>query len=71
MYVAIGSTCNICESSRPMRCDHAVRRRREERTPVLSGLRNAVGMALNPTTRQIWVTQHERYNIRPDHGPAA
>jgi glucose/arabinose dehydrogenase len=32
-----------------------------------SGLRNAVGMAMNPTTRQIWVTQHERDNIRPDH----
>ncbi len=68
MYVSIGSSCNICEE------------RSEDRAAVMrydadgkngklysSGLRNAVGMALHPTTRQIWVTQHERDNLAPDH----
>src|SRR6185437_5923033 len=31
------------------------------------GLRNAVGIALNPATGQIWVSQNERDNIAPDH----
>ena len=32
-----------------------------------SGLRNAVGIAQHPGTREIWVTQHERDNLRSDH----
>ena len=32
-----------------------------------SGLRNAVGIAMQPVTKQIWVTQNERDNIAPDH----
>ncbi len=68
MYVSIGSSCNICIE------------KAEERATVMqydadgqngrvysSGLRNAVGMAVNPTTKQIWVTQHERDNLQPDH----
>jgi glucose/arabinose dehydrogenase len=31
------------------------------------GLRNAVGMAVNPATKEIWVSQHERDNLEPDH----
>jgi glucose/arabinose dehydrogenase len=68
MYVAIGSTCNICEEQSPDRAA-VMRYDADGKNGRLysSGLRNAVGMALNPTTRQIWVTQHERDNIRPDH----
>ena len=32
-----------------------------------SGLRNAVGIAVNPVTKQIWATQNERDNIEPEH----
>ena len=31
------------------------------------GLRNAVGLAVNPTTNVIWATQNERDDIKPDH----
>jgi glucose/arabinose dehydrogenase len=31
------------------------------------GLRNAVGLAIEPTTHAIWVTQNERDNLPPNH----
>jgi len=68
MYIAIGSTCNVCvEGSR----DRAAVMRYDENGSngrvYSSGLRNAVGIAVNPATKQIWVTQNERDNIEPDH----
>jgi glucose/arabinose dehydrogenase len=68
MYVTIGSSCNMCvESSR----DRAAVMRFDENggngRVFSSGLRNAVGIAVHPTTKQIWVTQNERDNIEPDH----
>ena len=68
MYVSIGSTCNLCEEKTPdraavMRFDADGRNGRV----YSSGLRNAVGMAVHPTTGAIWVTQHERDNLRPSH----
>ena len=68
MYVTIGSTCNICEERSPdraavMQYDSAGANGR-----VYSrGLRNAVGIAVHPTTNAVWVSQHERDMIRPDH----
>jgi glucose/arabinose dehydrogenase len=68
LYVSIGSSCNLCEE------------KTEDRAAVMvydadgtngqlyaSGLRNAVGMAVHPGTRQIWVSQHERDMLKPDH----
>jgi glucose/arabinose dehydrogenase len=68
MYISIGSSCNLCIETAPDRA--AVMRYDMEGKGgrVYSrGLRNAVGMALNPVTREIWVSQHERDNIAPDH----
>ncbi len=67
MYVAIGSSCNICIEESPelaavMRYDADGRNGRV----YSSGLRNAVGMAVHPSTGEIWVSQHERDNLRPD-----
>ena len=68
MYVSIGSTCNLCvetdsERASVMRFDadgnHGQR--------FAFGLRNAVGMAVNPVTNDIWVSQNERDNLPPDH----
>jgi glucose/arabinose dehydrogenase len=68
MYVSIGSTCNICEEATP---DRAAVMRYDANGAngrvFASGLRNAVGMALHPGTGEVWVTQHERDNLRPDH----
>lgn len=68
LYVTIGSTCNLCVEKSPeraavMRFDEDGRNGRV----FSSGLRNAVGIAVNPVTNQIWVTQNERDNIPPDH----
>ena len=68
MYVSIGSSCNICIEESPelaavMRYDADGRNGRL----YSAGLRNAVGMAVHPTTGEIWVSQHERDNLRPDH----
>jgi glucose/arabinose dehydrogenase len=68
MYVSIGSSCNICLEASPelaavMRYDADGKNGRV----YSSGLRNAVGMAVHPTTGEIWVSQHERDNLQPDY----
>ncbi len=68
MYIAIGSSCNLCVEASPDRA--AVMRYDLEGKGgrlFARGLRNAVGMALDPVTKEIWVSQHERDNIAPDH----
>lgn len=68
MYVAIGSTCNICiERSRERAAVMRFDENGSNGRVFASGLRNAVGIAVNPVTKQIWVTQNERDNIEPDH----
>lgn len=68
MYVSVGSSCNLCveaDSDRAavMRFDEDGRNGR-----IFSrGLRNAVGIAVEPSTRALWVTQNERDNLRPRH----
>jgi glucose/arabinose dehydrogenase len=68
MYVAIGSTCNVCIERTP---DRAAVMRFDENggngRVYSSGLRNAVGIAMHPVTKQVWVTLNERDNIEPDH----
>jgi len=68
MYVAIGSTCNMCIERTP---DRAAVMRFDENggngRVYSSGLRNAVGIAMHPVTKQMWVTLNERDNIEPDH----
>lgn len=68
MYVSIGSSCNLCVETSAERA--AVLRFNEDGSGkrfFASGLRNAVGMAVNPVTHELWVTQNERDNIEPDH----
>lgn len=68
MYVAVGSTCNICVETSADRA--AVLRFNEDgsgKRVYASGLRNAVGLAVNPRTGAIWASQNERDNLRPEH----
>jgi glucose/arabinose dehydrogenase len=68
MYVSVGSSCNLCVERE---ADRAAVLRFEPgggAGRVFSrGLRNAVGLAVHPVTGEIWVTQHERDNLPPDH----
>lgn len=67
LYVAIGSSCNICEESDPRRA--AVVRYRpdgSEETIVADGIRNSAGLAVEPSTGVIWASQNERDNLGDD-----
>ena len=68
MYVSIGSSCNLCvetntERASVMRFDADG----QQGERFAFGLRNAVGMAVNPSTHEMWVSQNERDNLPPDH----
>jgi glucose/arabinose dehydrogenase len=68
MYVAIGSTCNICVESSSDRA--AVLRFNEDgsgKRVFASGLRNAVGLAVEPSTGVLWASQNERDELKPSH----
>jgi glucose/arabinose dehydrogenase len=68
MYVSVGSSCNLCVETTPERA--AVLRFNEDgsgKRVYASGLRNAVGLAVNPATGALWVSQNERDNLAPDH----
>ncbi len=68
MYISIGSTCNVCVETAQERAAVMVYDENGQNGRLYSsGLRNAVGMAIHPTTKAIWVTQHERDNLKPDH----
>jgi glucose/arabinose dehydrogenase len=70
LYVSVGSRCNICEGDVPNR---AVVLQVDPTTGVARsysiGLRNAVGLAVNPATKEIWATTHERDNLGDDIPP--
>ena len=69
LYVSIGSSCNVCDETDPHRAavwvynlDGSGGHR------YAYGLRNAVGMAINPTTDEIWVTNNGR-DLMGDNTP--
>ena len=70
LYVSIGSSCNVCIESDPHRAavwvynlDGSGGR------PFAHGLRNAVGLAINPWSEQIWVTNNGRDLLGDDVPP--
>jgi glucose/arabinose dehydrogenase len=68
MYVAVGSSCNLCVEQSPERA--AVLRFNEDgsaKRVYASGLRNAVGLAVNPRDGTVWASQNERDNLTPNH----
>ena len=70
LYVSVGSSCNICEGDVPERAAVLQVSPTSGMTrPYSVGLRNAVGLALNPATREIWATTHERDNLGDDVPP--
>ena len=70
LYLSVGSSCNLCVENDPRRA--AVSRYRpngSDGVVVASGLRNAAGIAVHPTTGVIWVSQNERDNLGDDLPP--
>jgi glucose/arabinose dehydrogenase len=61
LYVSIGSSCDDCVESDPHRAAVWVYNLDGSGGRLYArGLRNAVGMAVNPSTRAIWVTDNGR-----------
>lgn len=69
LYVSVGSRCNICEGDVPERAAVLQVQKSGMTRPFAIGLRNAVGLAVNPATREIWATTHERDNLGDDVPP--
>ena len=68
MYVSVGSSCNLCIEQSADRA--AVLRFNEDgsgKRVFASGLRNAVGLAVEPQTGALWAAQNERDNLPPNH----
>lgn len=61
LYVAIGSSCDICRE-RDRRRAAIVRYNADgsDERLLATGLRNPVGLAFHPTTRALWTTVNER-----------
>lgn len=71
LYVSIGSTCNVCVESDPHRAAVWVYNLDGSDGHLYArGLRNAVGLAINPWNQQIWATNNGRDemgdNLPPD-----
>lgn len=71
LYLAVGSSCNICEEEDRIRA--TVSRANPDGTNleiIATGLRNPVGLAFQPGTDRLWATVNERDNqgdeIPPD-----
>ncbi len=61
LYVSIGSTCNNCVETDPQRATVWMYHLDGSHGRLYAkGLRNAVGMAINPWNQQIWVTNNGR-----------
>jgi glucose/arabinose dehydrogenase len=71
LYLAVGSSCNICLEEEPIRA--TVSRANPDGSDleiIATGLRNPVGLAFHPGTELLWATVNERDNqgneIPPD-----
>lgn len=65
LYVAVGSSCNVCSEAPPRA---AVTRYNLDGTnphTFATGLRNSVGLAFHPTTGELWANNNDRDDIGP------
>lgn len=61
LYVSTGSSCNVCDESDPHRAAVWVYNADGSGGRLYArGLRNAVGLAVNPVTRAVWATNNGR-----------
>jgi glucose/arabinose dehydrogenase len=70
IYLSIGSSCDVCEETTPLRA--AVVRANPDGSELeafASGLRNTVGLAFHPFTGQLWGVDMGRNNLGPNLPP--
>ncbi|MBO0779916.1 MAG: sorbosone dehydrogenase family protein [Ktedonobacteraceae bacterium] len=70
LYISIGSSCNVCNEQDQRRASVQVYHIDGSGGRLYAkGLRNAVGMAINPWNKQIWVTNNGRDLMGDDTPP--
>lgn len=70
LYLGVGSSCDVCEESTPLRA--AVLRANVDGSALevfAGGLRNTVGLAFRPFTTELWGMDMGRNNLGPDLPP--
>jgi glucose/arabinose dehydrogenase len=70
LYVSVGSSCNVCEERDARRA--AILRYRPDGSAMqiyARGLRNAVGFAWHPETKELWATDNGRDWLGDDRPP--
>jgi glucose/arabinose dehydrogenase len=70
LYLAAGSSCNICDERDSMRAAITQFNADGSGGKIFArGLRNSVGMAFNPTTGELWSGNNDRDNLGDDVPP--
>lgn len=70
MYVSVGSSCNLCDEADSMRAAVVQFNRDGSGGRIFArGLRNSVGLAVHPTTGELWATNNDRDNLGDDVPP--
>jgi glucose/arabinose dehydrogenase len=66
LYVAAGSSCNICDDTPPRAAVTRYDLDGSNRHTFATGLRNSVGLAFNPATGELWANNNDRDDIGPN-----
>lgn len=70
LFVSAGSSCNVCKESDPKRAAISLYSSDGKFQKVYaSGLRNAVGLLIHPTTGELWATNNGRDGLGDDIPP--
>jgi len=70
LYLAVGSSCNLCDERDSMRAAVTQFNRDGSAGRIFArGLRNTVGLAFNPTTGELWGGNNDRDNLGDDVPP--
>jgi glucose/arabinose dehydrogenase len=70
LYLAMGSTCDVCDETSPLRAA-VTRYNLDGSSPhtFATGLRNSVGLAFNPATGELWANNNDRDHLGDDVPP--
>ena len=69
LYVAIGSSCNVCDDALPRAAVTRYNLDGSNPHTFATGLRNSVGMAFHPTTGELWANNNDRDGLGDDLPP--
>jgi len=69
LYVPVGAPCNVCLRSDPYATILKMNRNGSNTEIIARGVRNSVGFAWHPETKELWFTDNGRDNLGDDSPP--